>query len=271
MAPSETGPIPLDRHQAILATERTARTEAEAKLARLQWAESLAQAGKTAEQIQEALSLYDGIDGDPAGFLERFYSQLESHPTFGTQVRSWAGRVLNGRRSGQPSLDPNNDPEPQADMQDTNGVPVFSAPRLQKWQEWRERQFETRLNERLNPLVSAHETALQQQHYQREFQQTVAEQRRILEGLRQDPVFKEHEADVREFMKSRNFQGVTLHEAYAHVLATKVIPSLKATGKAQAQAEMRTQAAASSVSPSAAAPVMSSKGPKSFRDESLKW
>jgi hypothetical protein len=270
MAPSETGPIPFDRHQAILNTERTRASEAEGRLSRLQWAEHLASQGKTAEQIQESLALYDGIDGDPVGFLERFHANLENHPTFASQVRSWAGRVLNGRRGGS-QVDPGNDPEPQADMQDSNGVPVFSAPRMQKWQEWRERQFEARLNERLNPLVNAHEQAAVQEQDRRLLQQAVGQQRQILQELRNDPVFKENESLVRDYMKSKNFTNVTLHEAYAHILSTKVIPSLRVNGQAQAEAAMRTQAAASGLKPSTTAPVMPGAKPKSFHDERFQW
>jgi hypothetical protein len=151
---------------------------------------------------------------------------------------------------------------------------VFSAPRLQKWQEWRERQFEARINQRFGPLVSAHEAAQVAEQERREVQTLVSQQRQILATLEQDPVFVEHKKDVVEFMRAKDFKNVTLHEAYAHVLATKVIPHLRSTGQSQAEAAMRTQAAASGLKPSATAPVVPGNAPRSFTgkgSENLKW
>ncbi len=271
MAPSPDGFIPLDRHKSALNAAYKERDESRDKLSRLQWAESLANSGKSAEQIQEALSLYDGIDGDPAGFLERFYANLESHPTFGTQVRSWAGRVLNGQRAlnGQPG--PNSDPEPQPDRQDAEGGLYYTAPQMQKLLAWKQRQFEAQIDERYAPVLEAHRRQAEVEAVNQQVRTLAEQQRQVLTELQQDPVFKEYEQDVRAYMKSKNFMGVTLHSAYAHVLATKAIPSLKATGQSQAEAAMRTQAAASGLKPSTTAPVMPGKRPKSFHDDRLKW
>jgi hypothetical protein len=265
-APSTDGPIPFERHKAILEAQRA---EADQKWQRVAWADTLIQSGKTQQQVQEALQLFDGIDQDPAGFLERFYHTLQSHPQLAPQVRSWAGKVLGGGRRPIDAVDLVNDPEPQPDFQDEKGTPLFSAPQLAKWQTWRERQFETKLNERINPLLQRDEQARRQEQTQAEFQRTYDTLSKQLEDFRSKPHFTEHEADIKAFLAERQWTP-TLAEAYVHVLTTKVLPTLSETARTQTLTELKTQAAASTGKPSAAAPA-STPRITSFNDDRLKW
>ena len=72
----QSGPIPFDRHEAILKAEREKTAALEAKWQRVAWAEELANAGRNPEQVQEALRLFDGIDANPDQFLAKFYELL---------------------------------------------------------------------------------------------------------------------------------------------------------------------------------------------------
>jgi hypothetical protein len=274
-APPESGPIPLERHKAILEDERKQRTDLEAKWQRVAWAETLADAGKSPEQIQQALQLFDGIDGDPAGFLERFYSALQEHPQYAPQIRSWAGRVLGGQRQtaapqpnggAQPHGD---DPEPQPDYQDQSGTPFYGAARLAEWGKWRDRQLEARINERINPLLEDRQQAQQRQQLEQQRASVEAGLRTELETLRKQPHFKEHESKVKAYLASKQWKA-SLAEAWNHVLVTDVLPSLNSTVKAQTLAELQTQAAASSLKPNSSAPVTQGS-PKGFMDPNLKW
>lgn len=272
-APPE-GPIPLDRHKAILEAERKRTADAEAKWKRLEWADTLASSGKSPEQIQEALSLYDGIDGDPAGFLGRFYETLEAHPQYRQQMRQWAARVLAGGRARPAetpveAADPQRDPEPTPDFQDERGVPFFSAPQLQKWEQWRERQIEARLQQRLEPLLRRHQAQEQAESERVALQAEYDRQAKILEDMRQKPFFKDHEADIKAYLAERGYND-TIERAYVHVLTTKVLPTLQAQERSATLTELKTQAAASTVKPSTAAPT-TAKAPSSFFDPSLKW
>ena len=267
--PANSGPIPLERHKAVLEAERKKTADLEVKYQRVQWAEALAESGKSSDQIREALSLYDSIDAKPAEFLEQFYTVLQSRPEYQQQLRSFAGKLLGGGRRPVEAADPHGDPEPGPDFQDEKGTPFFSAPQLQKWQTWRERQLEAKMQERMSPLLQAHEQQQKAQEYQQQYQAEFHRQSKALEAMREKPYFKEHEADVKAYLAERQFAG-TLEEAYVHVLTTKVLPSLKSNERSATLAELKTQAAASSAQPSAAAP-KTPVAPKGFGDPSLKW
>jgi hypothetical protein len=260
-APSQDGPIPFDRHKAILEGERTKLAEAEAKWQRVAWADELAAAGKTPEQVREALAVFDSVQADPVGTLERLYDYLQSNPQLAPQARSWAGRVL-----GTKAAEPAGEAEPQPDFQDpATGAKFYSQEQQARLMAWRERQVVQRLEERFQPLITAHERALQQERERGVAQQAEAE----FAAFKDRPHFAEHKADILAFMQARQWNA-SLSDAYAHVLETKVLPKLAEQGKAQAVADFQKQAQASSARPSAAAPVTPAAA-RSFMDPSLKW
>jgi len=267
-APQDVGPIPFERHKAILDGERNTRTELESKVQRIAWAESLDPA-----QVQAALELYREADQNPMGFLERYHALLNENPAIGPQVRSWAGRVLGGGRqaqAGPQQAQPDTDVEPKPDfMDEATGQPIFSAARLAQWQAWRERQFEARINERLNPLVESHQAHTRQLQFEQEKGRIQADLKQQLEDFRQKPHFKEHEADIKAYLASKNWNA-SIADAYVHVLTTKVLPTLSQTAKADTLAELRQQAAASSVKPSQSAPAIPADI-RSFNDPRLKF
>lgn len=268
------GPIPFDRHEAILANERKKREDLEAKWQRVQWAETLANAGKTPQQVQEALSLYDGIDSDPSGFLERFYDRLKDHPQLAPQVRSWAGRVLGGGRGqaagGHPQTpDAVGDPEPQPDFQNEQGVPFYSGPQQQKWYAWRERQLDQRFQAALQPLLADRQQQ-QRQQAEREIANRLTETvKGELTRLREIPAFRDNEAKIKAHLQANGYR-ISLQEAFNHVLVTQVLPSLGQAERAKTLAELKTQAGASSVNPKAAA-VKTPARPRDFDDPTLEW
>ena len=268
-APQDSGPIPFDRHKAILETERQKRTDLDAKWQRVQWADALVDAGKTPEQIQEALGLFDSIRGNPIEFLGKFHDLLRNDPEYGQSVRSWAGKVLGGGRQPVEAVNPQGDPEPGPDFQDEKGTPFFSAPQLQKWQTWRERQFEAKQSERYQPLIDAHQQAQaaeqQRQSDARDTQRAISE----VDKIKAKPFYDELKPDIAARMKESNWTESPL-EAYVAVLTTKKLPTLTADAKAQTLAELKTHAAASSAKPSTAASATPTK-PRSFNDPSLKW
>lgn len=262
-APPETGPIPFDRHQAVLNAEREKYSALEAKWQRVQWAETLAESGRTPEQIRESLDIYDGFDRDPVGSLETLYERLRQHPQTAALVRSFAGRVLAGHHDRAPQ-----DEEPKPDFIDNaTGKGVFSDERLKEWQEWRERQFTARLNQQLSPLIQSH----QQAERQRQDAEALQSVKTLYDTFESKPHFKEHKPVAAEYVKAEFAKGrtdfdVIMHEAYAHILTTKVLPTMTETGKAQAVADLQRQAAASSAVKPTAAAAGTPKRYKSFMD-----
>lgn len=280
--PRETrGPIPFDRHEAILKSEREKREELEGKWQRVQWASELSEQGATAEQIRTAYSAMRLADSDPVRFVEHILTNASAHPELAHHVRSIAARVLGqGRSNGQPAPDGTGqsaadaEAEPQPDLyqpnEDGSRTLVYSAPRLKQWQEWNQRQIESRINARLAPIEQERQNAEAQRRYDEMYRNYQDEGRQLLDVFKERPYFAELKAGVKTFLDEKGYSQQNLSLGILHVLNTKILPSLGQTERANAIADMRTQAAASSLSPKAAAASAPAR-PKSFDDPSLKW
>jgi hypothetical protein len=264
-APSEPGPIPYSRHKEILEGERTKLAEQEAKWQRVAWADELATAGYTPEQIREAIGTQRALRENPVAALEELYGAIQNSPHYAEQARSFAGKLLGSKAQAE-------DAEPQPDLigQDANGqFRVYSAEQLAKREAWLERRMVGQLEQRFQPLLQAHQQAQQREQQQARDVQEAGAAKAEFDAFKDRPHFAEHKADILAFMQAKQWQ-VPLSDAYNHILVTKVIPKLQETGKAQAMADFQKQAQASSAKPSSAAPVTPAT-PKSFFDKDLVW
>ena len=263
------GPIPFADHKRILEGERTKFAELDGKWQRVAWANTLMEAGKSPDEVREALTLFDEIrQTNPVNLLDEVYRHVSQNPEFAQEVRSWAGKVLSAGRTFAPQgplATDREDIEPQPDYQDGQGQKFYSADQWQKALAWRERQMEAKFDARMAPLETHH----QQQVRQAEEQRVLTTVRAQLESYRQKPGFREHEADVKAYMQAHQWRA-PLAEAWAHVLETKILPHTKQTAGQEKLAELQTQAAASGIKPSGVAPTTPVR-PKGFRDPSLKW
>lgn len=123
-----TGPIPLDRHKAILQAEREKRKA-------LEWAKGVDQ-----NRYRQMSEWYDMADRNPVEFYRRFGSALKQHPTWGEYVRT-------------PQAESKADPEPEPDLMAENGQKVYSADQLRKWQQWNDAKTKAELQGLVNPLL----------------------------------------------------------------------------------------------------------------------
>ena len=275
-----SGPIPFERHKAILEDERKLREAVEAKWQRVAWASQLTDAGNTPEQVQRALAIEGGLRGNTVAFIEQLLTEAAGNPGLTEQVRSIAARVLGTGRQTADTPDPN-DAEPQPDYftqhEDGSRTPFYSGPQLQKWHEWSKRQQEAAMNARFAPLEQVRRDIEQQKadadtqaRYDTEYRQHLQAGSAVLDKLKQEPYFNDSFlAAMRTYMESQQWKA-TVEQAWLHVLTTKTLPTLSQTERAATIADLRTKATASSVNPKAAVsgvPV----GPKGFYDPNLKW
>lgn len=275
------GPIPFERHEAILKAERQQRTDLEAKWKRVEWASALADAGHTPEQVQRALAISGGLAGNTVAFIEQLLREAAGEPTLSAQVRSIAARVLG---TSQPPAVATDDTEPQPDYftpnEDGTRTPFYSGPQQQKWQAWHQRQMTSEIDQRLAPLEKVRQdietqrtNAEQRARYDSELDQHTKAGQVRLDELKQESYFTpEFFKAMQDYAKSVNFRigdrAMTIDDAWLHVLRTTV-PTLARTESAKTIADLRTKAHASSVAPRGGASGVSA--PKGFFDPSLKW
>jgi hypothetical protein len=221
--PTDAGPIPFDRHKAILENARRqeqerVRREFEAKYG---WAVKL-----DPDTVQQAITLARQLHEQPVEFLHRLYQELAAHPEY--------GRDLSG--------------EIGPDYTDGQGAQFYSAERVRQLLEQREARLRAEIQRELEPLRAFAAQASQQA----ELARLVAESRALADQeitrARQSwPFFREHEKQIAEVLAAmpdsrRDAIGAigALYEAYLTVVG----PQLSAQAREQVRHEMQEKASA---------------------------
>lgn len=217
------GPIPYDRHEAVL---KKTREDYDSQLKELEWAK-----GQSREQVAQMRQLYEWADRDPVGFHKFFGQQLQNDPQYADALK--------------PPPEPVADERPEPDVLLEDGRMVYSGEAMELLMDWRERQLDKRYSEQYGPIRESfqHQQIMSQAHQ---------EASGILTDARTWPGFKEHETAIRDVMAADG--RVTLDSAYRRV----VVPSLqkqdaesRAKLRQELLAELRGKPSASTTNPSA--------------------
>ncbi len=256
------GPIPYDRHKSVLDSAYKERDEFKGKYESLSWAEKLAARGYKPEQFEQAAQFADLAGRSPREFLAYYQRQVAQHPEYAAELKSWAAGVL-----GQAKQQADENAEPQPDLVSEDGKRVFSHEQLKAWNGWNERRLMGAFDAKLAPLLK-----LQEEHQQaikdeeaRVYYRDAAQAE--VSALKAQPLFMANLEKVKTYMASLDYK-VSPEKAWLHVLHTDILPGIGHTAQAQATADMRKLAAASSVNPSAATPSTPAV-PRKLTDPSL--
>lgn len=193
------GPIPFEVHKTALDNARAKEREAvAAEWKPYEWAKSIPR-----ESLDHMSNIAQRMTSDPIGFLEEFEKELTSHPTYGPQLRSRAGRMLASARGASPETEPS----PDVDITDATGNvtgQTYSAKQLAARDAWLKRQLLTEIDQQygLTTMKAEREQSVKAQEkaaaLERDRNATVdAQAREILDLLDGDET---HTADVLKTM-----------------------------------------------------------------------
>lgn len=260
-APVRRGPIPYDRHEAVLTKTRR---EYDEKLAATQRElDSLAWA--RAQDAQDKLRALDLADSNPQVFFEA----LLKDPRYAALAANLRGAGSNepAKAAAAPAAAAPVGDQPKPDVLLPDGTLTYSEEGLQKLLDWTATKARTgaleemdrRLDERLGPvkpLIESHQTQVL-------WNQAVSKQRVVLEEARSKwPGFKDAEPAIKAFMGQRGNEAVSLEAAYRAV----VIPKFQADRDSMRQQildEINARpAAASQVRPPRAETAVPPSGPR---------
>ncbi len=252
-APKAPGPIPFDRHEAIL---KNARTKTEADITQ-----------RFQTQYGAHVELGNRIQTDPVGTVVGLIEGLAAHPDHGHAVISALARTLGSRRSQAPAAQ---DQEPQADLQTTDGTPVFSAPQQAKWQAWQRQQIEASIAQQLQPLQQREQQRLAAERVAKGQADADARMAKVVTPYKQMlPDFDTHKAALWEksqaYMAEGHDASTALGLSVLSVLNETVMPARTA----QSQQQMVAQAVAKSTGSTSApgtAPAAPAGRPSSFEE-----
>lgn len=196
----DKGPIPFERHKAVL--ENT-RKEYGTKLEALKWAEGL-----NGDDVRSKLEMVELLDTNPAEFFRRFQAAAREYPELIREIET----VFKPQEQEQPKEDVMPPPDKLLDSGDL----VYSDKQLLKLLDWKERQIDKKYEQRFGPVAEAHQASTA-------FQRELERQRPILEDARKNwEGFAENEKEIAKLIASD--ARVTIDSAYRRI----VIPKLKA-------------------------------------------
>jgi hypothetical protein len=222
------GPIPYERHEAILRGEREKRKA-------LEWA-----ANVNPDQFRKMSEWYELADRNPVEFYRRFEAGLKQHPTWGQYI--------------QPPQQPQtqSEPEPEPDLVAENGQPVYSAAQLRKWQGWNNAKTKAEFQSMVSPLLQDKQQS-QIQAQAQDFAKRWIDELSGLDG------FEELRGDIAKRLKEdRRLSPLT---AYKRAYAETYKPKQAQASRDTLLAEMNQKAHANTANPNAAAAT-----PKSAKD-----
>jgi hypothetical protein len=247
----EPGPIPYSRFREVNEKAQAASKELEA----LGWAK-----GVDPQLARGAIQLLTRAQQNPLAFTEELEA-LRDHPQFGPQLRSWAARTLGFRNAPRPEQVTEQEPQPDIPLED--GRRVYSAEQQHKREQWLLKQWESKIDERLEPLARKGQQ-IDQFVAEKEFAaiqaKSSADAKSEIDTLKQQyPQFWEHRERVADVMEAN--PRFTLSQAWAEVFVKDVGPKL--AGQQAAAVNKKVQAGSANPSRPSGAP---SAAPRDFED-----
>lgn len=244
---TKKGPIPFDVHKQALENARLKAAE-EAKQQLLQ---------EYQQQVQPVLTVAQAIARDvQSGTIDGLNQLMEeyaAHPTLGPQLKSWFGRMLSQQRTQGPAMpSAQDDPRPEADLQTSTGELVYSAKQQQALDDWRDRQWQRKLQETIHPLEQTRKQQEQARAVYALQQQALQTATQTLAEFRADPDFVAHEAEVRARMEAN--PKLSLDRAWHAVYREVVEPKKVAQQQQQWVQQAVKKSTGSTNDPAASAP-----------------
>jgi hypothetical protein len=251
------GPIPYDRHEAVLTKARNDAARAlEEERARQRetfgWVKPYIDAGLNQEQLTYLVQMGSKFAGDKRGFLDA----LADDPA----VQEWAVA-----RAAQQAKATQQDAKPQPDLVAPNGTLVYSDHQLEALLEWRDRQTQGKIDATLKPILTEREERIAREKADAEFSEAQGKAQAIFDRYKSLPNFRENMPAIRAKYVELLQQGIA-DVGYAYSLV--VTPTLSDAGRTQAIADMKRAAHSGAMNPKSGAP---STPAKKARLEDYDW
>lgn len=239
-APLDTkGPIPYERHEAIL---QNARRKAAEEVV-----------GQVRTQFGPAIQFQQQLHAQPVETLSQIISEAVDDPAIGGQIIAHLARTLSSRRGAGKVVE-----EPQPDLQTETGDLVYSAGQLQKREAWLRQQMSAEFDTRFAPVERERQARAQEAEAARVRQETSQTVTANLKAFESRPGFSEHKAEIATRQQEYVAQGMNmwtaLGAAYHDVLTEKVWPKQQAAMTNKFVQGAAAKAQASTGNPAAVAP-----------------
>lgn len=225
------GPIPFDRHEAVLTKTRNAhKAELDAvngKLATLSWAEK--------EGIRDRLDAMGLAETNPEAFMKILAALNPAYE------KLLAGAPQPAKTVPAAETSDASDPQPKPDVQNDDGSLGYSEKGLRALIRWEAREeMRDRYEARLKPIEDREKTAREREEGQARWDESLSRQKETLAGAHKNwSGFTEHFADIKAYLTAN--KRASLHDAYISAVVPKLVSSSKgaeAAARKQVLADM---------------------------------
>lgn len=186
------GPLPYERHKAILDKAYAERDSLKAQMEELSWAQQVPAAVRP--QIHRIIEMAARTQGDPVAFAMELVQEAQNDPRHAAALKSHAARILGTRAPSQPA-----DEEPGPDIV-VDGHSWYSAAQQAKREQWLTRQLAGQMSavvqEQVGPLATLAQRVADAEAKQVAAREAEAFATTHFEKVSKLPGFKEHQAEI---------------------------------------------------------------------------
>jgi hypothetical protein len=226
------GPIPFDRHQAVLTRTRNEVGEK----ARRETLDEFGIGGLSAEEVRTGVTMLQSLKRGGVGFLDYLRNQIDPQAAAAPVPQK-----------------PAEDPEPEPDIPLADGRATMSLDRLREWNAWNERRLTKQFDEKYGPIRDEHELNKLTETRRAEATQLVT----LASG--QWPRFQQLKPLIRDYVERRYPKGqplppTALYDAYIAMDREHGERLLREKWDAERSGQLTRKATASTVQPGAPRP-----------------
>ena len=233
------GPIPFERHKAILENERKARQPLETELQSYRQREA---------QFREAEEFRRAFESDPGAYWTEIGDKLAATTEGQAFLRSQAGKWLRTGKAASAADLP--DDMPDADLQDREGHEVYSKGRMREVVSWLRQHLKGELQAEIAPLTQQHQLNEQRAKAQQLATDVAQKATTTLQAWRTSPGWtKELEPQIKARYADLLKAGHEAHEALGLAYAQVVVPTLGQREQAKVISSLQSKTAATTVAP----------------------
>ncbi len=249
--PDQKGPIPFERHAAVL---KNTREEYEQKLAALSWAQDV-----PSEQAAQVAAFVQQAAGNPVEFVMRYADALLQNPEHAAAMRSYAARTLGTRGPAQPQPTQPTGPD-LGQVLEVDGIPLYTREQQDARDQWMIQRVVDAVSQEVGGRIAPVETVAQAlakaKQDQADHERRVSRAKSVIEKASKWEGWAEHKAELAaaldEARQQPGYNDDNVGQILSDLYIERVVPKLRTTAQAGLLRDLKTRAGELGSSPAGA-------------------
>jgi hypothetical protein len=254
-SPSTPGPLPFDRHKAILEKARADHeTALKAERERFAWAQDV-----PPEQAAQVAAFVKQAAGNPVEFVMQYADALLQNPEHAAALRSYAARTLGTRAAAAAQPVQPTGPD-LGQVLEVDGIPLYTKQQQDARDQWLIQRVVDAVTQevggRIAPVESVAQALAQAKKDQADQEQRMTSAKTLMARATKWEGFAEHQkelaAELPAYMAANGYTDEQVKEALYDLYIERVVPKLRTTAQAGLLRDLKTRAGELGSSPAGA-------------------